>query len=80
MLNLDPKLIIPVLTGGQLFNYWRNICITYLPKMWYLFAKKMFLVSVKLQIQHTSKLPHAEKNIARIANAVPVTLYSRITM
>ena len=29
--------------------------------MWYLFAKKMFLVSVKLQIQHTSKLPHAEK-------------------
>ena len=38
--SFDPKLIIPVLTGEQLFKYWRkNICITYLPKMWYLLAK-----------------------------------------
>ena len=41
LLNFDPNLIISVLTGEQLFKYWRkNICIRYLPKMWYLLAKK----------------------------------------
>ena len=64
--SFDPKLIIPVLTGEQLFKYWRkNICITYLPKMWYLLAKNLLLVSVKLKIWHTDKLPHAEKKTSK---------------
>ena len=55
-------MIIPVLTGEKLFKYWRkNIPVTYLSKMSYLLLKNLFLVSVKLQIQHTSKLPYAEK-------------------
>ena len=66
LLNFDPNLIISVLTGEQLFKYWRkNICIRYLPKMWYLLAKNLLLVSDKLQIRHTSKLPYAEKKTSK---------------
>ena len=62
MLNLDPNLIIPVVTGEKLDKILRkNIPITYLSKMRQLLAKNLLLVSVKLQIRHTDKLPHAEK-------------------
>ena len=62
MLNFDPNLIIPVLTGEKLDKILRkNIPITYLSKMRQLLAKNLLLVSVKLQIRHTDKLPHAEK-------------------
>ena len=62
MLNFVPNMIIPVLTGEKLFKYWRkNIPVTYLSKMGYLLAKNLLLVSDKLQIRHTSKLPYAEK-------------------
>ena len=66
MLNFDPNLIIPVMTGEKLDKIFRkNIPITYLSKMRQLLAKNLFLVSVKLQFQHTSKLPNAEKKTSK---------------
>ena len=55
-------MIIPALTSEKLDIIWRkNIHITYLSKMRQLLATNLLLVSVKLQIQHTSKLPYAQK-------------------
>ena len=42
-------------------NFRKNIAITYLSKMWYIFAKIVFLIQDKLEILHTSKLPRANK-------------------
>ena len=54
--------IIPALTGEKLNKISRkNIPITYLSKMRQLLAKNLFLVFVKLQIHHTSKLSHGKK-------------------
>ena len=62
MLIFYQNLKILVLTGKQLFKYWRkNIPITYLQKMGYLLAKNLNGVSYKLQILHTTKLPRALK-------------------
>ena len=62
MLNFDPNLTIPVLTGengteieGKLLQ--SDIC----KECDIYWQKNMFLVSVKLEILHTSKLPQAEK-------------------
>ena len=71
LLNFDPNLIIPVVTGEQLFIYWRkNILLPYLPKMRHFFGKKLNGVSDKLQILHTTKLP--QKNLKIIFIPDPV--------
>ena len=61
------------------FHPWmKNIGITYLSEMWYiLFLKKnMLLVSVKLQILHTNKLPRPEKNTSKSIFCLwPATLW-----
>ena len=60
--NFDQNMIIPALTGEKLDKISRkNIPITYLSKIRQLLVKNLFLVSDKLQIRHTSRLPCAEK-------------------
>ena len=62
MLNFDPNLKIPLLSGEKLYKNWRkNIAITNMSKMWHLLAKNMLLVSEKRKILYTCKSPRAEK-------------------
>ena len=64
LLNFDPNLIIPLLTGKNSQNIQEKILPSNICKK--NVAKNLFLVSVKLKIRHTSRLPHSEKKRLKI--------------
>ena len=67
MLNSDPNLIIPVLTGKELLEYWwKNILVIYLPKMGYLLAKNLKGVSDHFEIWRALKFCGALKKKLKI--------------
>ena len=63
LLNSDLSLKISVLSGKKLSNILgKNIPICHLSKLEILWVKDLLKASAKLEIWHTSKLGHAQKN------------------